>query len=105
MISNASLFFVLGNFVALGTMEPDIGIWDLDVVDSLEPVVTLIGHREKKKKIKKVRYLMTTFFCYVYFTVQFYLLDAFQIKRGKYINGHAKVSKCIYLLFGCIKIF
>ena len=45
-------FLLLGNFVAVGTMEPHIDIWDLDLVDTLEPVASL-GKR-KKKKSKKV---------------------------------------------------
>ena len=43
----------IANFVAVGTMEPHIDIWDLDLVDTLEPVVSL-GRREKKKS-KQVR--------------------------------------------------
>ena len=46
------VFLPLGNFVAVGTMEPHIDIWDLDLVDTLEPVASL-GKR-KKKKLKKV---------------------------------------------------
>lgn len=38
-----------GNFVAIATMDPTIDIWDLDLIDSLEPLATL-GHRPKKKK-------------------------------------------------------
>lgn len=38
--------------MAVGTMEPYIDIWDLDLVDTLEPVASL-GKR-KKKKSKKV---------------------------------------------------
>ncbi|KAI8974949.1 WD40-repeat-containing domain protein [Pilobolus umbonatus] len=43
-----------GNYVAIGTFEPDIEIWDLDVVDVMFPE-TILGHTDKtKKRSKKV---------------------------------------------------
>jgi periodic tryptophan protein 1 len=50
-----------GNFVAVGTFEPGIEIWNLDVMEALTPVAILGGResmeeaeeRQKKKKKKK----------------------------------------------------
>lgn len=41
-----------GNFIAVGTMDPAIEIWDLDIVDEVEPHVVLGGHPKKQKKVK-----------------------------------------------------
>jgi periodic tryptophan protein 1 len=48
-----------GNFVAVGTMDPDIEIWDLDTIDCMYPNAILgqganpeSGERKKKKKKK-----------------------------------------------------
>lgn len=42
-----------GNFLAVGSMEPAIEIWDLDIIDELQPCMILGGISDKKKKGKK----------------------------------------------------
>lgn len=45
---------VTGNFVAIGTMDPDIEIWDLDTIDCMYPNAILgQGGKEEEKKVKK----------------------------------------------------
>lgn len=43
-----------GNLLAIGTMNSTINIWDLDIVNAAEPVVTL-GNSQKPGKTKKKR--------------------------------------------------
>ncbi|CAN0424574.1 unnamed protein product [Scytosiphon promiscuus] len=38
------------SYCAVGTFEPGIEIWNLDVLDPLEPTATLGGFKEKDKK-------------------------------------------------------
>jgi periodic tryptophan protein 1 len=43
-----------GSFCAIGTMEPGIEIWNLDVLNPLEPVVTL-GGRDASRSLKALQ--------------------------------------------------
>ncbi|KAM3708922.1 hypothetical protein ACJW31_02G133300 [Castanea mollissima] len=43
-----------GNFIAVGSMEPSIEIWDLDIIDEVQPCVVLGGIAERKEKKNKI---------------------------------------------------
>jgi periodic tryptophan protein 1 len=40
----------VGSFCAVGTFDPSIEVWNLDVVDPLEPTLVLSGAKKSKKK-------------------------------------------------------
>jgi len=42
-----------GSFIAVGTFNPAIEIWNLDVIDALEPSAMLGGEAQKKKEEEK----------------------------------------------------
>ncbi|KAG0502630.1 hypothetical protein HPP92_002702 [Vanilla planifolia] len=42
-----------GNFLAVGSIEPAIEIWDLDLIDEVQPFLVLGGVSKKKNKGKK----------------------------------------------------
>lgn len=42
-----------GNFLAMGSMESNIDVWDLDLIDAMEPSFILAGASKKKGKKKK----------------------------------------------------
>ncbi len=44
-----------GNFLAMGSMTPHIELWDLDVVNTLEPTFVLEGKEKKKSKKKSAK--------------------------------------------------
>ncbi|KAJ0097530.1 hypothetical protein Patl1_28209 [Pistacia atlantica] len=42
-----------GNFMAVGSMEPSIEIWDLDIIEEVQPCLILGGIDEEKKMKRK----------------------------------------------------
>ncbi|PRP76080.1 hypothetical protein PROFUN_12885 [Planoprotostelium fungivorum] len=42
-----------GNLAAVGTFEPEIQIWDMDIIDALTPVMVLGGELPESKRVAK----------------------------------------------------
>lgn len=43
-----------GNYVAVGTFDPEIEIWNLDIIDPMYPNA-ILGKNESKKKKKVIK--------------------------------------------------
>uniref|UniRef100_A0A7N1A3T4 Uncharacterized protein n=1 Tax=Kalanchoe fedtschenkoi TaxID=63787 RepID=A0A7N1A3T4_KALFE len=52
-LSDSCEFECQGNFIAVGSIDPSIEIWDLDVLDEVEPHIVLGGVKKKGKKSVK----------------------------------------------------
>lgn len=46
-----------GNLVAVGSFDPAIEIWDLDILDPLKPLIILGGEKKDHKKKKVITLL------------------------------------------------
>lgn len=44
-----------GNLIAIGTFEPEIEIWDLDIIDTVYPQVILGATSDQKPKMHRSR--------------------------------------------------
>ncbi|QHO58476.1 putative WD repeat-containing protein [Arachis hypogaea] len=56
-VENIAFVNASRNFLAVGSMESSIEIWDLDVIDVVQPCIVLGGISEKKKgKKKSIKY-------------------------------------------------
>ncbi|KAH0692175.1 hypothetical protein KY285_019272 [Solanum tuberosum] len=52
-------YTLIGNFIVVGSMEPAIEIWDIDIViiDEVQPSVILGGIADIKRKGKKLKFV------------------------------------------------
>ena len=63
-VSGSSDYANKANFIIVGTFLSEIEIWNLDVMNAIQPSFLLGGHSQSRKPIKKLKQLHVFYSCF-----------------------------------------
>ncbi|EMR11703.1 hypothetical protein PNEG_00137 [Pneumocystis murina B123] len=86
-----------GNFAAVGTLDPDIEIWDLDIIDPFYPVAILGNPKVKKNTKKKSKKVNSK-----YHVDSVLSLSKNKVRKNILASGSADTSIKIWDLESCV---